>query len=137
MRTWLFALLLLACAGAFAQQRPAPPCAGISMPHGCYSELRGNGRLLRDDDPFLFCTSGMKERPRAWNPVKSVIGLWAPTPGWCPYPMQVCPYPMSMLRGWTRREIQAVQLYMRICPAAASEGRWEGRGRPDQTPNSH
>ena len=138
MRTWLFALLLCLCGGAFAQQRPTPPCAGVSIPHGCYSQLRdGNGRLFRDNDPFLFCTAGMRERPRAWNPVNPRLGLWAPTPGWCPYPMRRCPYPLTALIGWTQREIDGVQLYMRVCPANGGEGRWQGNGRADQSPHRH
>ncbi|TLX20866.1 hypothetical protein [Thermomonas fusca] len=134
----LATLFAISAWGADAQQKPAPPCMGASMDKGCYTELRdSSGRLFRDDDPFLFCDDGMKERPRAWNPVSPAQGIWAPTPGYCPYPLQTCPYPLTMLKGWSQREIDGVYLFMRVCPAAGGTGKWEGNGRPENTPHSH
>lgn len=137
MKSWIFALVLLLLAGnAFALEKPPLPCAGISTSQGCYSKLQdSNGKSFRDDDPFLFCSDGMKERPRAWNPLAPAMGTWYPTPGYCAVPATSCPYVYGI--NWTQREIDGVYLYMRVCPAAKRKGNWEGGGRPENTPHNH
>lgn len=137
MMRWLFVLILLfACGNAFGQSKPAPPCAGISTSQGCYTKLKDStGQLFRDDDPFLFCTDGMKERPRAWNPLVPTAGTWFPTPGYCVVPATNCPYRYG--KDWSQREVDGVFLYMRVCPAAKQQGRWDGPGRPENSPHSH
>lgn len=135
LRIFCLALLFFASA-SFAQSKPAPPCAGISTSQGCYTNLRdSNGKSFRDDDPFLFCADGMKERPRAWNPLQPSIGTWFPTPGYCAVPATSCPYVYGI--GWTQREIDGVYLYMSVCPAAKKKGNWVGSGRPENTPTNH
>lgn len=138
MKSWLLALMLLFSAGAFAQSAsPKPPCMGPS-PKGCYTKLADHtGKEFRDDDPFLFCTAGMKERPRAWNPVEPITAQWVVTPGYCPFPMTTCPYPFSALKGWSMREIIGLQRYVSVCPAGENRGRWDGKGRPENSPHSH
>lgn len=136
MKSWLSALLLLLASNSVLAQSTPAQCAGISTPQGCYTMLRdSSGLLFRDDDPFLFCTDGMIERPRAWNPLVPIAGTWFPTPGYCPIPSTSCPYPYYI--SWSQREVDGVYLYMRVCPAAGRQGQWEGPGRPESTPHSH
>ncbi|MGY0505430.1 hypothetical protein [Luteimonas sp. e5] len=133
---FIVSVALIALPSAVTAQQSGPPCMGVSTPTGCYTELKdSSGRLFRDNDPFLFCTQGMRERPRAWNPLKPSLGLWIVTPGYCIVPSTSCPYPYSI--SWSQREVDGERLYRTVCPAAMREGAWEGEGQPDRTPWVH
>lgn len=102
---------------------------------GYYEQLR-----WRSNDPFVFCRYGLRQTPRAWFPSgvpNYAYGPPMPTPGYCPYPLQVCPYPFTALRGWSVDEINAYYTYLRVCPQARDSGRWEGSGNGTTSPSSH
>lgn len=108
----------------------APVFAGDS-PY--YEKLR-----FRDDDPFVFCTQGIKDNPRAWSPLQPVQALWRLTPGYCPVPTTgSCPVYPYTYKSWSNNDVASLQQYQSVCPRAEREGRWRGRGKPDNAPYSH
>ena len=93
----------------------------------------------RDDDPFVLCTQGCRNRDYNWRPVAPVAGTWIAVPGYCPWPQSqgACCVGNACFRLWTDTAVRAVAQYMAICPRAHQQGRWLGPGRPDKTPHDH
>ncbi len=118
--------LLLSFVGVFAGSAFA-----ADKPY--YEQIR-----FRDNDPFVFCTQGIKDNPRAWSPDQPVRALWRLTPGYCPVPSTgPCPiYPYTYQR-WSDNDVNSLQQYMSVCPQAKREGRWRGKGKPENSPYSH
>lgn len=93
---------------------------------------------FRDDDPFVFCTRGIKDNPRAWSPQQPIRALWRLTPGYCPVPTTgTCPVYPYTYKQWSNNDVNSLQQYMSVCPRAESEGRWRGNGKPENSPYSH
>ena len=96
------------------------------------------GLFWRDGDPFVFCRYGLDQTPKAWFPIPNYATTPpAITPGYCPWPLPSCPYPLTALKGWSQTEIQSYFAYLRICPQAEDSGRWDGPGDGTTTPGKH
>lgn len=93
---------------------------------------------FRDNDPFVFCTQGLKDNPRAWSPEQPARALWRLTPGYCPVPSTgTCPiYPYTYKR-WSNKDVNALSQYLSTCPHGEREGRWRGQGKPENAPYAH
>ena len=87
----------------------------------------------RDNDPFVFCTQGMKRPDPCWIPMPPYgHGNWMYT--W------LCNEPnVKYGRQWTPAERQGLDEYMEVCSAARSSGTWDraAGSRPEDTPFSH
>lgn len=103
------------------------PLAALAQ--GYYEPLR-----YRMNDPFVFCRHGMDQKPRAWSPLPPYTGPWMPTPGYCPMPTPNCG---NYLKGWSFKEIDAWNQYVRVCPRAESSGKWDGSGDGSNVPFKH
>ena len=96
----------------------------------------------RDNDVFLFCSDGLK-KPRAWMPLDPITAQWTAEPTYCPIPHDGGECPLCVhnygvhFQSWTHNDYDAWQKWMRICPRGDEEGKWEGQGRPENTPHSH
>ena len=98
-----------------------------------YEQIR-----FRDNDPFVFCTQGIKDNPRAWSPDQPIRALWRLTPGYCPVPSTgTCPVYPYTFKSWSQNDFNALRQYMSVCPQAEKEGRWRGKGKPENSPYSH
>ena len=102
-------------------------------------------QVCRSDDPFLYCTKGCKET-KAWKPRAPYTNPLAYTPqlGYCPVPVVQtgsCPFdvkPYLIFMGWGQRDYNDyTQNYVVVCPQAHQDGKWEGQGRPENTPFNH
>ena len=112
-------------------------CVLLSV-SSAWAQRGEQGLMWRDGDPFVFCRYGLDQTPKAWFPIPNYATTPpAITPGYCPFPMQVCPYPLSYLKGWSIKEIQAYFVYLRICPQAEDSGPWDGPGDGTTVPNKH
>jgi hypothetical protein len=93
-----------------------------------YSELS-----QRDNDPFVFCTQGMKRPDPCWIPLEPYgYGIWTYT--W------LCDEPNTETgRAWTSAERQGLKDYVLVCSAARSNGAWDKKAgpRPENVPNPH
>jgi hypothetical protein len=108
---------------------------------GMYKELRAAGRLQRDDDPFVFCTYGLRKTAPAWKPITPASLDYMPQPGFCPYPV-LSPAPCCIgnvcFRAWPAEDYYAyTQLRTTVCPAGIESGSWEGEGDGTKDPTSH
>jgi len=100
------------------------PCA-LTAQEAFYKQIH-----YRDNDPFLFCTKGMKIWDPCWIPIPPYTGQWMYT--------GICRPPNKYGRSWTQDDRQALDELEEICPAAQQSGGWDGRGgRSDKTPYSH
>ncbi len=117
MKLWTGAVLVLLAFNATAQS------AGGGS--GYYERLQ-----YREDDPFVFCTQGRKERDKCWIPLPPYTGNFMMMP-YCNPPNS--PYGKS----WTQDDWSSLYQYQSVCPRAINSGQWEGSGRPEQTPFSH
>lgn len=83
----------------------------------------------RDDDPFVFCTQGLKRVDKCWVPIPPYTGQYVLT--------GICRPPNKYGRNWDKDDTQSLQEYVRICPHAETSGGWDGPGRPESTPTEH
>ena len=96
----------------------------------------------RDNDPYVFCTQGCKDRDKNWIPLVPIAGTWISVPGYCPWPQSegACCVGQVCFALWTRTAVEAVGQYMAICPRAHEQGDWEsynGQGAAEDEPYSH
>src|SRR5580765_8980572 len=79
----------------------------------------------RDNDPFVFCTQGIKDQDRAWRPIDPISGAWMLTPGYCPFPVTgSCPYPFTMLMAWSQNSFDSFWDYQSVCKWPHRKGDW-------------
>ncbi len=99
---------------------------------GIYKEV------CRSDDPFVYCTQGCKET-KAWKPSTPYASIaYRPSVGYCPYPTTQCCDSYCVLRPWSQRDFNDYyQNRVYVCPAAHTDGKWIGGGRPDKVPVIH
>jgi hypothetical protein len=87
----------------------------------------------RDNDPFVFCTQGMKRMDPCWIPIPPYgDGLWMYT--W------LCDEPNTETgRSWTQAEREGLSDYQQVCSAARSYGEWDTKAgaKPENVPFSH
>lgn len=85
----------------------------------------------RDDDPFLFCTKGMKIPDPCWIPIKPYTGQYVLT--------VFCDPPNTETgRSWTYDDHRALAELESRCPVAKESGEWEPKaGTAEMTPKMH
>ncbi len=87
---------------------------------------------LRMDDPFVFCTQGQDVRKNpmpCWKPMPPFTGAFMLMP--------YCRPPNPYGKDWTQDDTLSFAQYKAVCPKAIESGRWEGGGRPENTPIRH
>jgi hypothetical protein len=113
----------------------------VAHAQAIYKELRANGNLQREDDPFLFCTKGMKKSNPAWKPDSPASAGYIPQThkGWCPHPTtSTCCYGKVCFRPWPQEDYDAyTKLRVVVCPAGQKAGKWEGQGDGSKVPHDH
>jgi hypothetical protein len=82
----------------------------------------------RYNDPFVFCTEGMKIPLPCWVPIAPFTGQFMYT-GLCE------PNPYG--RPWDQQDYDALSQLVMICPQARTSGGWSGKGRADTSPLVH
>lgn len=101
---------------------------------------------FRDDDPFVFCTQGIKDQDRSWKPLDPISGTYIPFLPYCPTaipPGSTCPenvYPYVIFEPWTQNSWDAYLQYVVVCKFPHRQGDWtrrNGQGNPEDTPYSH
>lgn len=88
--------------------------------------------FYRMDDPFVFCTQGQDIRRNpapCWKPIPPFTGAYTLMP--------YCDPPNPYGKPWTKDDTLSLAQYKAVCPKAISSGRWEGSGRPENTPIRH
>jgi len=86
----------------------------------------------RDNDPFVFCTQGMKMPAPCWIPIPEYgYARWTYT--------GVCDEPNPKGRAWTQAERDGLEDYIRVCGIPKSNGGWDTREgpRPEGYPTEH
>ncbi|WP_413623784.1 hypothetical protein [Luteibacter sp. Lutesp34] len=84
----------------------------------------------RDNDPFVFCTEGLKGWNKCWFPVDPANGTFMYT--------GVCDEPNPKGRSWSFEDRDSLRLYQMVCPMAVQSGEWDGKGgSPDNSPHPH
>lgn len=87
----------------------------------------------RDNDPFVFCTQGMKRPDPCWIPLPPYgFGIWTYT--W------ICDEPNTETgRAWTQDEREGLDDYLAVCGAPRSNGEWDTKAgaRAEDTPSPH
>src|ERR1700755_1341940 len=96
----------------------------LAQDSGFYETIR-----YRDNDPFTFCTEGLKGWNKCWIPLDPGSGTFLYT--W------ECDEPNPKGRDWTFEDRDSLSQYQRICPKAAQAGRWKGRGSGANNPYPH
>lgn len=83
----------------------------------------------RAEDPFVFCTYGVKNPARCWWPISAAAGtfMWDPT---CNPPN--APYG----RPRTQEDYESNAKWLAIC-TGVGQGGWEGEGTGEQYPFDH
>lgn len=115
MKIWIGLVIVLVSFNAVAQ----------SGGTGYYEQLQ-----YRDNDPFVFCTQGRKEKDKCWIPLPPYTGNFMAMP--------YCNPPNTYSgKSWTQDDWNSYYQYLRVCPRAINSGRWDGTGKPEETPNSH
>lgn len=143
MKPWLFGMLLLATPLCFAQVKYQDLTKG--MISGTLDDDHS-----RQNDPFVLCTQGVKNTPRAWKPINPKL---APTPfaswtflgNYCPIPWPEdwgeCPlnyvYPYPSFDAWSNADYDAYLNWAKICNDGGDKNDWTGSGQPEDTPTSH
>jgi hypothetical protein len=108
MKTWIIAASLLFSSAVGAQG-------------GDFIRYRAN-------DPFVFCTQGMKIPVPCWVPIPPYNGEFMYT-GLCE------PNPYG--RPWDAQDYDALQQLVSICPKAVTSGGWKGVGGGATSPFIH
>lgn len=108
MKNWIIAASLLFSAAAGAQN---------------YDFIR-----YRNNDPFVFCTQGMKIPFPCWVPIAPYTGEFIYT-GLC--------HPNPDGRPWDQQDYDALGQLTAICPKAKKSGGWKGAGDGSTSPSVH
>ena len=117
----------------------------LSVPALAWADQPGKSQTLRwrDNDPFVFCTQGIKDQDRSWKPIDPISGTYFPIPPYCPIPAAPnteCPvYPYTYL-AWTQNSWDAFRDYQSVCKWPHRTGKWtrrNGQGNAEDTPYSH
>lgn len=100
----------------------------------------------RDNDPFVFCTQGIKDQDRAWKPLDPISGTYMFIPPYCPTaipPGSTCPenvYPYLIFQAWSQNSWDSYLDYEVVCKWPHRKGDWtprNGQGNAEDTPYSH
>lgn len=115
------------------KQRAATALALGMVAFELFAQTGGNPRLTyRDSDPFLFCTKGQNPRINpapCWTPIPPYTGAYILMP--------YCRPPNPYGKDWTDDDTQSLAEYLQVCPRGEQPGRWNGQGRPEQSPTDH
>ncbi|MDQ0010321.1 hypothetical protein J2T07_002511 [Luteibacter jiangsuensis] len=96
----------------------------LAQDSGFYEFIR-----YRDNDPFLFCTEGLKGLDKCWFPLDPGSGTYMYT--------GVCDEPNPDGRSWTFEDRDSLSQYQRVCPKAMQAGSWQGAGDGSNSPHPH
>ncbi len=74
----------------------------------------------RDNDPFVFCTEGLKGWNKCWIPLDPASGTFM-------YTFE-CDEPNPKGRPWSSDDRESLRYYQMVCPMALRSGGWGGKG---------